>query len=60
MGRQKALYDRTRLNLNILANLGRQLKAFKSMSGWSETRIVEEALFQYLNAREKETKEWTG
>ena len=57
MGRERKVYERDNLHFFIISSIAKRLDNAAKVTGWSKTRIVEDALFSYLNKLEIDTKE---
>ena len=53
-GRDKGVSPKTALNIQILSALSRRLDKRAEVDQMTKTRIVEKALFLYLNIRDRE------
>jgi hypothetical protein len=54
MGRSHIITNRVALHIFINRAVDERLEKFAKEYGWSKTKIIEDAVFLWLNAREKE------
>lgn len=56
MSRNKAQYDRVRVDVWMLESLHNRLEKWRKANGWSKTKTIEYAVAGWLNDRDMEDK----